>query len=555
MLITGHSISWEYIRLYSWNENDESKSIKKKQFGIPVFQRFYDWKKDYILKIEQDIVECFTEPSKDFYLLDFIWYEEDGRIKLADGQQRLVSVNLLIKATNDVIDEKALPIAKLEPFSITYDINAYNEKYQKTMNGGMISSPFKPIYLAFRDFVLEHIADVSKILSVIQNRIFVYMKKCGSPDEAFDIFQQINTGNKPLNKDEIIKTTIDQYSQIYGVPITIDLKKKDLTNTVVSYYKMMVKVTASNFDNIAVISFLKNYVVNSKASFQKFVTSLTTLIGSKDSPMACVIGMIERKQLLDILNVLSLKGINTDKNHEYVEKLMIPLCLLSLCMRVNNINPGGVILTLYAGIIEMIKSNKTADDISGFLASFINDHPDICKTDLSKFDKALEQSDFHQGRKEAILIMDVMLKNTTSTLVMSNINLEHIYPQKPKPEWATKGWPTSHDKQLEVISNIGNYLLLNQHVNKKIKNKYIDDKVSEYNKIIPLDSALRTPLNTVDFAEFKIKRDRYIRQRQHDIAKSVMTDFPFGPVLIIDDTGEPEEIVAKYVSDIQKEDE
>lgn len=106
--------------------------------------------------------------------------------------------------------------------------------------------------------------------------------------------------------------------------------------------------------------------------------------------------------------------------------------------------------------------------------------------------------------------------------------------KKPDTEWATNGWPTNRDEQQIIINNIGNYLLLNEEVNKKIKNKYITDKISEYMKIIPNDLMLQTEINTVDFNAFKNGRMDYIKERQTNIAKTLKNELPFGNVLIED---------------------
>ena len=129
--------------------------------------------------------------------------------------------------------------------------------------------------------------------------------------------------------------------------------------------------------------------------------------------------------------------------------------------------------------------------------------------------------------------MDVISHTTSSDLNVPSINLEHIYPQNPAPEWAMKNWPTDSEARALLIHNIGNYLLLNEEVNKKIKNKYIDQKVIEYKKIIPHDITLQTTLNTVDFDRFASERNAYIFERQNAIAEAIYNNFTLGSVLIV----------------------
>lgn len=134
--------------------------------------------------------------------------------------------------------------------------------------------------------------------------------------------------------------------------------------------------------------------------------------------------------------------------------------------------------------------------------------------------------------KKAILILDVIRSNTSSSLNVNKINLEHIYPQKPNDEWARNGWPTSRQEQKELIDNIGNYLLLCSEVNKRLQNQYIINKKSKYLEQIKMDKSLDTLTNKVDFELFEKEREEYIYKRQNDIATIIMENFPLGKVLI-----------------------
>ena len=79
-------------------------------------------KKDQTEQIKIDIKEAINNPDKELYLLDFIYYLDEGKYMIADGQQRLVSINSLHKVINDVINERNLDIEPLELYNIEYDI-------------------------------------------------------------------------------------------------------------------------------------------------------------------------------------------------------------------------------------------------------------------------------------------------------------------------------------------------------------------------------------------------------------------------------------------------
>lgn len=521
MLIDKNSIKFNYINLYT---------LSKENIGIPIFQRFYSWKEKQIHETLDDLLECICNNDKEIYLLDFIWYKEDGKIKLADGQQRIVSINLIIKAITDYASANKIVIDEIRPFNISYDNIEYQKKYNQTFTNYVVA-PFKKMYAYLLKFVEEHKENLNSFINTLKNRIYIYMKETESSDAAFTIFTQINTGGKPLTKDEVIKTAIDQYSSVYQVPVNSGVKQ--LRKAITSYYKFVNTSYSSNFDSIEIMGFLKNHIVIDKHSFADFANYLQILSKISNYSIYHIIEYINRSQLFDVLNIMAIKKIDVNKERGYLTDVMFPLCLLSVAMTMKKSNPGGIIRSLYSSIISLVKEGKNNQIISEKIASFINDNAELCKITFNDFTECLGKKEISTKLKEALLIMDVILHTASSDLNMDCINLEHIYPQNPAPKWAMNGWPTSNDDRGVLIHNIGNYLLLNESINKKIKNKYIDEKIDEYNRIIPHDITLKTPMNTVDFNKFEAEKEKYIFARQKNIAEMIYNEFPLAKVIIL----------------------
>ena len=164
--------------------------------------------------------------------------------------------------------------------------------------------------------------------------------------------------------------------------------------------------------------------------------------------------------------------------------------------------------------------------------SFIADHREFIIS-FDDFKNSLGTSDLNTNIKKALLIMDVIISNVSSIVNIDKINLEHIYPRKPDLEWYKQGWNfTSEEKKKEVYENIGNYMLLNETVNKSIQNKYLTLKINEYNRIIPKDLSLNTEINKVDFSAMLLDRDGYIMKRQEKIADIIYNRFYLAKVFI-----------------------
>ena len=103
-----------------------------------ILQRIYKTESKQILI---DIKEAINNPNKELYLLDFIYYLDEGKYMIADGQQRLVSINSLHKVINDVINERNLDIEPLELYNIEYDIDQNNKKYNDSFYNSLNPLP------------------------------------------------------------------------------------------------------------------------------------------------------------------------------------------------------------------------------------------------------------------------------------------------------------------------------------------------------------------------------------------------------------------------------
>lgn len=520
MLIKKNTVKSDYINLYSLN---------KEKIGIPIFQRFYDWKEKEIIQLKEDLLNLIDNKDIQLYLLDFIYYKEDVFFKIADGQQRIVTINNLILAIQNVAYDNNIKIDEIRLFDISYDVSSNDEKYKDHFNK-YPKAPFKKVYLDFYKFIKNNINRINDFIDIIKNNIYVFIKKCDNPDDAFKIFQQINTGGKPLTKDEVIKTALDQYSLQYDIRIETN-KIKDIRQSLLSYYKFTSNNYEKNFDNMEIITFLKENVTKNKDTFLNFVNTIQIFNETKDNPFKYVVSYINRNTIMDVLNILSIKKIRIDNDLKYRNKVIIPLCMMSIILTLNGGSPTNFRYLLNE-VISKIKNSEKPEKIGEYLIEKINNDSTTWTIRFDDFKNKLGDISTPRSLKKALLIIDVICRNVSGFINVDSINLEHIYPQKPDFEWSEKGWPSSSNEQKELIDNIGNYLLLSAEINKKIQNKYITLKIERYKEIMAKDNILNTQINNVNFSYFIEKQKLYIFERQNNIAKLIQDTFPFGRVLI-----------------------
>ncbi|NEG54442.1 GmrSD restriction endonuclease domain-containing protein [Bifidobacterium platyrrhinorum] len=73
------------------------------RLSIPSFQRAYIWKPENILQLVNDLLEACKTPQTPYFLGSLILVREgDSRFEVIDGQQRLVSLSIIIAALRDL---------------------------------------------------------------------------------------------------------------------------------------------------------------------------------------------------------------------------------------------------------------------------------------------------------------------------------------------------------------------------------------------------------------------------------------------------------------------
>ena len=84
----------------------------KRTFNIPVYQRNYDWKPEHCLKLFKDIEKIALNDFQTEHFLGTVVYVVSYvqptfmEFVLIDGQQRVTSINLLLKALYDAIEDE-----------------------------------------------------------------------------------------------------------------------------------------------------------------------------------------------------------------------------------------------------------------------------------------------------------------------------------------------------------------------------------------------------------------------------------------------------------------
>ncbi|WP_313233437.1 DUF262 domain-containing protein [Tissierella praeacuta] len=180
---------------------DRFKTAKK--VYIPLYQRNYKWDKEMAAKLAKDLLEAFKKDNtKDYNLGILTLYEKDEEIQIIDGQQRMITLSLIVKVLGEIKSDN-----RLNPLD-----NWFNLLFERDY-GFDDSSEFSP------------------------RNDYIYSNG----------FEEDNENNKSKNNKSVdVSRKIENFESINGkIGEYPNVNKEDFFNYLLEHVKLLYRVTKS----------------------------------------------------------------------------------------------------------------------------------------------------------------------------------------------------------------------------------------------------------------------------------------------------------------------
>lgn len=200
----------------------------KRQFRIPVFQRNYDWTTVQCEKLYQDIIEAFQRDKIHFTgIIVYSRFNSDSVFDvdlIIDGQQRITTIHLLLKAILDVAIEQQNVAVKEEIEEYLFNKRAPEDLklklkpvdtddivYSNIMNNRFESKKTSNIYRNYHFFLnqvkisVENDIRLVDIMRGIRKLQVVEVKLDHEDDNPQEIFESINSTGLDLSIADLIR--------------------------------------------------------------------------------------------------------------------------------------------------------------------------------------------------------------------------------------------------------------------------------------------------------------------------------------------------------------
>lgn len=534
-------------------------------YKVPMFQRDYSWEDDQWDDLWNDIVLTAATRENDVHYMGYLVLSStDSRVfSVIDGQQRLTTLTLLIRAVLKYLDElaengidpeanrqrstqlRSSYIGYLDPVTLItqskLSLNRANDAYFQTyivplqplpkQNLKFSEKLLKNAFEWFYGRIIDQFSkaksgkEIAQFIENVVDRLFFTVIEVNDELDAFSVFETLNSRGVKLAPIDLLKNYL--FSVVNKSPSSShELETRRLEE---QWHKIVDTIGDANLTDFLRVHWnSKNTRVRESGLFKAVRQVIDDrgkvfdLVRNLDADSAVFAAFIDPENELW-----------SAEQRQYIRTLLLfkvkqPLSLLLAARRTLNdadftkVLRACVIISFRYNIIfsgatgdqETIYNNLAKDITLGNVLT-IQDVMSrlrlIYKTD-TEFKAAFSVKSFpNNSSKVAIYILTELEKkqgiafDTNS----SKYDLEHIFPVNPADDWPGFPSPVTDDPQLRL----GNLTLIEKTLNKNAGNRSFDEKKLIYaQSLVPSTQKIGTEYDSWSKSEINDRQDRMARE-------------------------------------------
>ena len=504
-------------------------SGKSKPFVIPEYQRPYAWTEEQVETLFEDLWEFTTisggaERESSYFLGSVVSYEnENGEQEIIDGQQRITSLFLLLRAiytklvatpesertaeANNFIGKIEPTIWRTDKLTGTVDFknilltsrvvnNEGNEILRAILESGKTDENAKDNYSRnyryFQKLFDRHSTEnplmIYQFIYAVLNQAILLPITADTQDTALTIFSTLNDRGLPLSDADIFKAKIYNQLEVEAKKAFIE-RWKDLDEQATDanesiqqlFYYNMFYYRALDQDTNTTTPGVRKYYASNK--FER----------------------LYKKELLETLFVIlnlwkvvnkgeEIEGEAWSKNNKIKQTLDIltsypnefwkyPVVIYYVCYRNEENFEKRFALFLNKLLMELMTKYLMMPTINAVKPDILKLNSAIVASNIPIFEfktvdvTQLEPYIHNPNRNAVRMLLKTLAYEHQDDLLPTKWEIEHIFPQK----WQTNYFPKESDSTIrEKIEHIGNKLPFEKKLNIVAGNGYFSKKKKEY---------------------------------------------------------------------------
>ena len=492
------------------------KELFQKDYLIPKFQRPYSWEVDECEKLWNDIIDFYESKeskTEKYFLGNIVVYDSEndevGSREVVDGQQRLLTLTLLIKAIFDhakswIQLEKCLKMTDPKSDEVTNELRVKTHAIaddMKALEEVILNKPASNkknnIYINFIHYKTKveewsrdkTATEYDQFVTTLLDQIVLLPIKCETSDDALTIFETINNRGKPLDDSDIFKAKLYSDAISKGKEEWFMKKWNELSDHgwIFLIYMHILRAKAGTEDKeIAMRKFfidkknlldcqntmdalVKIHKISTEFEGDNYILSLWHIMGTYSNQywnFPLYVYLHKHAKLED--GEIKLKDKKLDEFKCLMEETVKYFFL------------KGVIGRGYSNIVRLVVYKVYSKIESGkdFLVEYKNG---VTQDEKLEFNSRIDKSQFGRYNKGIILLSSFLNPNQNVdkfyNMISGKYDIEHILPRN----WNNyNGWnEAAHSEDINIL---GNLMPLKRCLNIKASNEFFSKKQLEYKK-------------------------------------------------------------------------
>ncbi len=528
----------EYQRKFEWDDDNFIYLISELCERNENASRFLNKVKKYDNPVLHELAQDKDFRKSQIFLGNIVLREKD----IVDGQQRLTSLMVIMQALIKVSEEKGIDtfdmpfLSAIKSYVITtsggkkYPLISSKVANQSELNRALVGLSDKKIgnFKIFKLFnkAKEKISELCTLERDFERTAFrilsiqVIVLSLDSIEDAFDVFEKLNSKSTPLAPADLIKNKI----------LSIAHKRGEYD----AYSRYFLEIYGNLDESIDLTTFIRMVSMIHKAKTADKNTDVYVKKNSlykdvfEDSEDDEIVGMFETiKKYSSIYNeyFVSLSSKIQDEHRNLIKRFLDTKkskILSTLTLYLTTLfESGKLIYNEYIHLIKWIENyflrmftlaNNPAKEVDKLIPKALfeinkleiknereiknifnkNFVPEL-KDEKEPY-KFLLTNNFNNEKSKHLLMklwdeMHIEIPGVTTTIKENKCHLEHLLPQKPT-NWINKydlwnkykitgenGTPSRDDDIYKIIYSIGNHFLVKDKDNIIAGNKTLDEKL------------------------------------------------------------------------------
>ena len=536
--------------------------FQKKEYIIPEYQRPYSWTEDQCFQLWEDVTAFYQDsfvrdPQSQYFLGNIVIYKEGKKAQpghsyvVVDGQQRLISLQLLIKALHghagtyetlirllrktDPVKDTTVDEPRIESRAVEDDSDALrNIIIGNNENKNTTNAKFQENYNLFVGWIKQwrdghKEEDLIELITALLNNVVLLPIHCGSEDDAQTLFQTINDRGLNLSDVDIFKSILyskankpkkfmDDWKYLSPDSENTQEYEKEFDNL----FRIQMHISRASEGDITKEQGLRSYFKSDKRLEEKIMTGLRKshdiMHNWSEYPEADAWWSI-----LDVhpnrywqfplfvflhkygkRNDAGLYEVKEDSKKDYLD-LMEQTVKYFYTVGVARNTINAVRDTTFK-VCRAIEKKK----------EYEQEYSDNMQRHIEEFQNKMEQSSFGRYSKGLVLIGAYLHKNQRkhckeySAFLDDGFHIEHILPKN----WNNyDGW--NQETHAEDLNKLGNLVPLEYKLNIAARNDFFDKKKERYKASVVEDAKDLVKID--DWTrECVTRRDKEIKKRISD---------------------------------------